>query len=377
MRRNLQPEQLSEIRRNTDWRALFIGLAIVKDPQRSTPGDWWGKSPFNPTERTASFHMGDKGWYCHSTGQGGGPIELIQKLKGLNCFEAGRWLVDQGLSTLQGDTRTKTRDVTQSGEERPREEAVKEELEKRNVPIRQDLTPLLSLDHPEFQRRGIPESVLRELGIGYLPETSKAKSPLKGQIVFQIRGVRPKEDGALYPVILSHMGRVVMEEDKERNGKWHFYKGFHSGQELYNLDKLLLDEWAVEQTQKTGHVLIVEGCFDVAKLYGAEIRNVTATFGCHLTDDQLPQVKLIADTLGVRRFLVFYDRDQDGKEQNGQGGVHTLEKLQEAGYEAEGFNWNQKFKDRTRGIIPIPPSITDPCEFSLDQLRWLREKGRL
>lgn len=285
--------------------------------------------------------------------------------------------MDQGLSTLQGDTRTKARDVTQSGEEKPREEAVKEEPDQRNEPIRQDLTPLLIPDHPEFIKRGIPEAVLKELGIGYLPATSQARTRLKGQIIFQIRGVRPQEDGTLSRVILSHMGRAVAVNEAYSQGKWHFYKGFHSGQELYNMDNLLLDERAEEQVRATGQVLIVEGCFDLAKLYGAEIRNVVATFGCHLTDDQLSQVKLIADTHRVNRFMVFYDRDQDGKEINRQGAFHAVEKLQSSGYEAAEFDWNQQFRDRTRGSLYIPSSIKDPCDFTLEQLQWLREKGRI
>jgi hypothetical protein len=60
-------EQLTHIRRSADWRRLFQVLSIEKDPTHSTEADWWGKSPFRPDEHTASFHMNDKGWYCHAT----------------------------------------------------------------------------------------------------------------------------------------------------------------------------------------------------------------------------------------------------------------------------------------------------------------------
>ena len=88
---------LSEIRAHTDWRGLFTALGIARDERRSRVDDWWGRSPLSE-DRTASFHMSDKGWYCFSTGQGGGVIELVQAVHHLNCYEAGRWLLENGLS---------------------------------------------------------------------------------------------------------------------------------------------------------------------------------------------------------------------------------------------------------------------------------------
>ena len=42
--------------------------------------------------------------------------------------------------------------------------------------------------------------------------------------------------------------------------------------------------------------------------------NVVATFGAHLYENQLPRLKLIAQTLGVNAFLVWYDRGSAGVE---------------------------------------------------------------
>jgi len=52
--------------------------------------------------------------------------------------------------------------------------------------------------------------------------------------------------------------------------------------ELYNLDHAILDDEATDQAKATEHVLVVEGPFDVARLYAAGIRNVVATFGASL-----------------------------------------------------------------------------------------------
>jgi hypothetical protein len=364
-------ERLHEIRQNTDWRALFGVLKIEKDSRKSRENDWWGKSPFAREERTASFHINNDGWYCFSTNQGGGPIELVQRLLRLNCYEAGRWLLESGVSTVQAETRTDAGTVMAEVDSTPR--ATEE-----NAPIRQDLRPLLVVRHPEFERRGIPADVLQDLGIGFLnrPQKGDRPDPLNRRLVFQVRGLRERT-GDLETVILTHMGRATAAEQEAEHGKWWMYPGFKKRFELYNLDLTALDPEAQRQAQEAGHVLVVEGAFDVAKLWAANIRNVVATFGAHLFEEQLPRFELLAEVLGVERFLVFYDRDQAGDDPEKQGFSEAAEVLLQAGYEVETFDWGRRFPSPDRGGRPIPAHITDPCEFTAEQLRWFRRQGIL
>ncbi len=59
---------------------MFDGLGFKKCPKKSKPDDWWAYSPFHK-ERTPSFHMGPGGlWYDFSVGEGGGALELVQRL---------------------------------------------------------------------------------------------------------------------------------------------------------------------------------------------------------------------------------------------------------------------------------------------------------
>jgi len=371
MNRHLDAADLKEVRDNTDWRDLFHALGIQKDDRKSREDDWWGYSPFNPDERTPSFHVNDNGWYCHSTSQGGGPVELVQRLQGCNCYEAGKWLLENGVSHLQRDTRGRARraaDTTPAGDPDASEE-------KKNPPIRQDLKPQLRTDHPEFQARDIPAAVLEELGIGYFAGSSRSRSPLKERIVFQIRGVRSDNRGNLSPVILSHIGRATTNEQAEEEGKWLFYAGFHSSLELYNQDMLFLDKEAQRQVTDTQRVVLVEGCFDVAKLYSAGIRNAVASFGAHASHEQVSRLREIAEHAGVNRVLVFFDRDQDGSEPNREGAQRVARQLTDAGFDAAVFDWNARFADRRRGEVGIPQPITDPCEFTVEQLKWLRRQG--
>jgi DNA primase len=106
-------------------------------------------------------------------------------------------------------------------------------------------------------------------------------------------------------------------------------------------------------------VVIVEGCFDAAKLVEAGTRNVVATFGARLYEDQLPRLKLIADRLGVRRFLVWFDRDRAGIE--GQSAALSL--LAETGFEGVGFDWGVRFASIT--------DKKDTCDFSVEELKEL------
>lgn len=190
----LDNEQLKGVRDGVDWRRLFEHLGIRKDEKRSSPDDWWGTSPFSPEEKNASFHMNDNGWYCHSTTQGGGPIELVQAFEDCNCFDAARWLLDRGLSTLRKRSRRKIKQrcAVSSGEDSEELKADRDGAANRglreNQPIRQDLRPMLNSRHPEFEKRGISTAVLEELGVGYYAAKEGSRSPMAGRLVFQIRG---------------------------------------------------------------------------------------------------------------------------------------------------------------------------------------------
>ena len=119
------PCELTAIRQSCKWRHLLADLGVREDIRRSTDTEFWGYSPFNPDEQTASFHMKAPGiWYDWSTGAtapgrdkpGGGVIELVQCIHAvrgeiLKLNEAAAWLVEGGYSSREmpasGSTATK------------------------------------------------------------------------------------------------------------------------------------------------------------------------------------------------------------------------------------------------------------------------------
>lgn len=372
----IDKEDLREIRNNADWKRIWEAFQIAKDEKRSKENEWWGLSPFT-TENTASFHMSESGFHCFSSGESGGKIELTQKLLGqqlgkiVNCYEAGKWLIENGLSGLVETPESQNLQLDLQLQEKGQEMARSEEKRKQgNLPIRQNLLPLLSEqgEHAEFVKRGISKATCEYLGCGFLA-MGKLKNPdhaLNERIVFQVRGLSQ----SLKPVILSHIGRATTEEQKIKNGKWWGYGGFSKSFEIYNVDKLLLDEKALSQTKQNGTVLIVEGCFDIAKVIEAGIYNVVATFGADLAKNQLSRIHLIAQTAGIQKFIVWYDRDINHKGEIGQN--KAIELLKSQNYEAVGFNWMQIFGGSGK---TIPANIKDPCDFSIQQLQYLRKEN--
>lgn len=85
---------------------------------------------------------------------------------------------------------------------------------------------------------------------------------------------------------------------------------------------------------------------------------MVALFGARLCEEQLPRVDLLAAMLGVERFLVFYDRDQDGTQHHGIGAVAAADPLGRRGFEASTPVLAGRKLPRPR--TPIP------AEFSLD-----------
>ncbi len=353
-KRFLDINALEVLRQTTDWHALCQVLGLERDEKRSKGRDWWMRSPFSE-DKTASFHIkpDDGIWYCFSTRQGGGVIELIQKLEGLNCFEAGDWLIDSGCAPEPDGVQISGERKSKSGKGT---EAV-------NAPIKQSLLPSLSGQgsHEEFTRRGIGEKTCHYLGCGLL---EKGRSRLKNRIVFQVRGVEQANDG-LKSVVLTHIGRATTPEQHEAGGKWQSYKGFRKSAELYNIDKLLLDPMAREQVRKTGRILIVEGAFDVAMLVEAGVLNVVALMGSDLSGEARPRLDLILKELNDPEFRLWFDRDKAGAD----GQVAALEKLTEWEMPVEAFDWDARFG---ADHVAIPGTITDPCDMSARQIQWLR-----
>lgn len=367
----LTPEHLDEIRASVDWQAMFGGLGLRKAEGKSKPNDWWAFSPFHE-EKTPSFHMGPGGlWFDFSIGEGGGAIELIQKLEGGNCFEAGRFILEHSWAhasvdlsqPVTGQRDKVRRSVTKAVTEKT--EAVSTPF---NAPIRQDLIAMCGT-HPRLEERGISEETCAALGIGYL---AQGRSPLKGRIVFQVADAREtsKSDGQKIRVILSHLGRAITHD---ADAKYLFYPGFRKSDELYAQEIPWLHEDAFEQIQETGFIVLTEGPFDVAKAYEAGLRNVVGSFGAALSETQAHKLAELARHHNVQEIRLVFDRDKAGR----AGALRATKLLSDIGLNACNFDWNTSVAKTARGSVHIPPEIMDLADLSTQQIAWLRQKNLL
>ena len=364
---------LDEIRKSVDWQAMFASLGFEKAEKKSKPDDWWAFSPFHE-EKTPSFHMGPGGvWYDFSIGEGGGAIELVQKIQNCNCYEAGKYILEHGWANAGGyhsstsQTRHKTRNRVRKTVEKPTSQSSQPDIPE-NSPIRQDLTTLCT-GHELLESRGISEETCEALGIGFL---AQGRSPLKGRIIFQVADARKtkKPGDQLTRVILSHIGRAVKDYQEP---KYLFYEGFHKSSELHGQEILMLHEDAADQIVSSGHILLSEGPFDVAKAYEAGLRNVVAGFGASLSEAQAWKLKAIADHHGVTGITIIFDRDKTGI----TGAEKAAGLLKEVGLNPIIFDWNAPVARTTQGIKHIPETINDLADFTIEQIAWLRSQQML
>ncbi|WP_435051690.1 IS21 family transposase, partial [Desulfoferrobacter suflitae] len=364
-------EQLPQIWKQASWlKVIQVFKLSVDDKRRCRDDEIWIKSPFTQEER-ASMHVSLSAniYKDFSSGKGGGIMQFCREMlrqqgREMTMFEVAQWMVEKRISTLIPQTPS-GRDEHAKVQDTDRPKVSNHT----NRAIEVDLRRYLRSDHPEWSRRGISATTCRYLGCGFLPKSATgASSPLNSRLVFQIRGVR--ENGRdLHPIIFSHIGRALSREQEDSDGKYWSYP-FRKGLEIYNQDRLMLDEEASRQTSALGLVL-VEGFFDVAKLVEAGCRNVGALMGAHISVEQIERLSWIRSRLRFPRIVLFLDRDQAGRD----GARKVGERLGCHNFEVALFDWDRTISWNGQGEDPIPTSIQDPADMTVEQLQWLRNRG--
>lgn len=376
-------EVLEQLKTNCDDKAVFFGLGLKA--VKITKNKLIAFSPFNPSEKNPSFelYLTKHYWRCFSTNRYGSILDLVSLLQNCDVYESARWIISNGYSGYSKQFKTKglmsvyssnkvtpsiNKNVSDSVSTVSGDEGKDFNYRERNELNKQakfDLLRYLKPVHPEFIRRGITQETCEYLRCGFL---QNGRGNMAQRLVFQIYGVSVGDNGALSPVLLSHVGRATTEKQLQE-AKWWQYEGFHKSNEVYNIDRVLMDEKAIEQAKNTGQIIIVEGCFDVAKLVTANCLNVVAIFGSSLALQQIEKLKLIAERLGKEiTFLVWLDKDNAGVE----GQNKALSLLTETKVKAIGFNWERKFS-KDGSLVGFPDDVKDPCDFSVEQLRYLRK----
>lgn len=270
-----------------------------------------GLCPFH-NEKTPSFHVdeGRQTYKCFGCGEGGDVISFVQKYYSLDFMEAMELLArEYGI------------ELKKSG---PGRGQSKEFFEINRLAARFFYRAMREQKNPGYtymRRRGISDETLNTFGIGYADEewtsltdhlVEQGYDPKKLVEV----GLSSEKDGRYYdyfrgrvvfPIIntggkvIGFGARIIADgEPKYLNSRES--AAFQKKNNLYGLNV------TKEYVKKEGRIILVEGYMDVISLYQAGIRNVSASLGTALTENQARLIKRYTSDV-----ILSYDADAAGQ----------------------------------------------------------------
>ncbi|WP_109829905.1 DNA primase [Reichenbachiella versicolor] len=279
-------------------------------------------SPFTD-EKTPSFNVSpSKGIFkCFSTGKGGDAITFLMEMDGLTYVEALRYLADKyGVAIQEESTSQEYKDAQSERESLfiimnfAKEHFVKnlwEVAEGRNIGL------------TYFKERGFSEDTIKNFDLGYsldqwqglidaadsggynqdylekaglkIVKDDKAYDRFRGRVVFPIHNITGK--------VIAFGARKLKDGDKKSP------KYINSPEtELYHKSKILYGIFqAKNEIRNLDNCYLVEGYTDVISLAQAGVKNVVASSGTALTEDQIKLIKRFTGNV-----TVLFDGDKAG-----------------------------------------------------------------
>jgi DNA primase len=238
---------------------------------KKTGNSLYGPCPIHHGDNPTAFRVSlDKNlWHCFTHCGGGSVIDFIMQMEGLNKHEAFK-KAEEWINNNKDYEKKIIKETVQ----------IDENVQK-NPPLEFRLT--LDPNHSYLKKRRIKPETAKYFGIGY------CKSGLfKGRIAIPIHD----EKGQL----VAYCGRAI--DDKEP--KYKFPKGFIKNLVVYNLHRV--------KESKGKEILLVEGYFDVFRLYQADYTAI-ALMGSSISKAQ-EQLILSLD----KQLILLFDGDKAGRQ---------------------------------------------------------------
>ena len=288
---------------------------------------YWACCPFHH-EKTPSFSINeaDQYYHCFGCGESGDVIKFVREMENIDFMDAVKMLAERaGLQMPQsGFDNQKTVEL-----KRKRDTLLKIMNDCAHFYL-DNLNSGKADEHIEYiLKRNIPSNIVRTFGLGAslnyndLPKFLLAKGYSRQDIIDS--GAVNEVDGRLtdaqggrliYPVInamdevIAFGGRVLKKTDFAKYKNTRETLLFNKSKTLYNINLLK----KLRKTQTIKEVIMVEGYMDTISLYQAGFKNVVASMGTSLTQEQARLVKRYADTV-----LISYDGDGAGQKANMRG----------------------------------------------------------
>lgn len=290
---------------------------------KKTGRDYSGLCPFHK-EKSPSFHVSREKqlYHCFGCNASGNLVQFVMRTEGLDFTEALKLLADRaGIVLPEEDNR-----VDHALHQKKQRIYQMNQMAARffHKELTQDAAGKKALEY--FQKRKLTPATIRSYGLGYAPDDYTAllrhmqEAGFTPDELAEAGLVTKREDRyfdrfrdrVIFPIIdlrsnVIGFGGRIMGEAKEVNG----YKPpkylnsaetpvFHKGRNLFSLN--LAKKAAATQ------LLLVEGYMDVISVYQAGVKNVVATLGTALTEDQ---AKLLMKY--CNEILICYDTDEAGQ----------------------------------------------------------------
>ncbi|MCD8373206.1 MAG: DNA primase [Clostridia bacterium] len=312
-------------------------------------GTYWACCPFHH-EKTASFHVdeGRQFYHCFGCSASGNVITLVKEMENCDFVDAVKILAERAKLTIP----QKAYDNEQTVALKKKRDTILKILNDSAHFYLNNLNSGKADAHIEYiLSRKIPSNIVRAFGLGAslnytdLPKFLLSKGYSKQDIIAS--GAVNEAEGRLtdsqggrliFPIIdafgqvIAFGGRALKKTDFAKYKNTRETAVFNKSKTLYNINGLK----KLKRGQTVNSVIMVEGYMDTISLYQGGFKNVVASMGTSLTQDQARLIKRYANTI-----YISYDGDGAGQKANMRG----LEILKSEGLEVK--------------VVPLPEGL-DP-----------------
>ncbi|MCX7981852.1 MAG: DNA primase [Syntrophales bacterium] len=305
-------ETLQEVRQRADILEVISSYVTLKRAGRN----YVGLCPFHH-EKTPSFTVSPEKqiFYCFGCGTGGDVVSFLIKINNWSFPEAVRFLAERlGIPIKEK--------AAQKSKLQGLEPFYVIHKAAANLFADALFSPVGERARLYLKNRGLGEKTIRQFKLGYAPESwhwlqDKLKNLGQDLDLANKAGLLvAREKGGYYDrfrhriifPIFDLMDRVIAFGGRELEDGTPKYLNspespiYTKGHTLYGLN------FAREEIRKKGHVIVVEGYFDLLSLWDRGIQNVVATLGTAFTEEHVSLLHRFTS-----QAVAIFDPDEAGK----------------------------------------------------------------
>lgn len=306
----LTESEIKEIRNSVD----IVDVISEYIPLTAKGKNFFGVCPFHADHSPSMSVSREKQIYtCFSCGASGNVITFLMNYENISFAEALKKLADKaGINISIGNKKQKIN----------KNKELYDIYEMSQKIYQNNLNSEAGIKAKEYlKNRDITNEIIKEFGIGLSIKDSKLitnmllKKGFKDKELINSGLVGNNEKGLhdiyynriMFPLydlsgnIVGYSGRIYDSIDTAKYVNTKETTIFKKGELLYNYHR------AKEEARKTGKIIVMEGFMDVIAAYKVGIKNVVATMGTAVTENQANLIKRMA-----KEVILCFDGDQAG-----------------------------------------------------------------